>query len=410
MKKLILAGVAALAFGSTAHAQRTLVVASNNSDIAPLAATENMVAAFEAAYPDIKIELNTINHQDYQDSWIRPALAADSGPDVAFWFAGNRMAGFVENGLFVDISDVWDAADLHDVMASTKPSITFNGAQYGIPYSFYQWGVYYRPDVYEAGGVEVPSTYGELLAACEAMAAQGKTLFTIGTRFKWTAGGWFDYVNMRTNGLAYHVDLMLGKIPYTDAGVTETFNNFADAVHAGCFNEGHQNLSWQEGQAPLINGDAGSYLIGNFMVPNVPVETKDALDFYQFPPIAGKDFALGEDAPTDLMFIPSNAQNIDDAKTFLAWAAGKENLDAVSATLQQLSPRSDAAVSDDRFLKAGAAMLAQSQTAQFFDRDNNPAHAQPALALLVEFMLDTDAQEEIQEELEELREEVFGAL
>ena len=55
-------------------------------------------------------------------------------------------------------------------------------------------------------------------------------------------------------------------------------------------------------------------------------------------------------------------------------------------------------------------MLAQSQTAQFFDRDNNPAHAQPALALLVEFMLDTDAQEEIQEELEELREEVFGAL
>ena len=82
----------------------------------------------------------------------------------------------------------------------------------------------------------------------------------------------------------------------------------------------------------------------------------------------------------------------------------------MNETLQQLSPRADATTSDDRFLKSGAVMLAQSQTAQFFDRDNNPAHAQPALALLVEFMLDTDAQEEIQEELEELREEVFGAL
>ena len=135
---------------------------------------------------------------------------------------------------------------------------------------------------------------------------------------------------------------MLGKISYTDDRVTETFNNFADAVNAGCFNEGHQNLSWQEGQAPLINGDAGSYLIGNLLVPNVPAETKDALDFYQFPAIEGKDFALGEDAPTDLMFVPSNAQNVENAKLFLSFLSSKENLDTINGALGQLSPRSDA--------------------------------------------------------------------
>lgn len=410
MKKLLVATSALLAGAGMAAAQSgNLVIAANTSDAAPKAAFEAAVAEFSAMYPDINVEYNITEHEAYKTA-IRNFLVADTGPDLGFWFAGNRMAGFVENGLFMDISDVWADNGLADVMASTMPSITFDGAQYAVPYSFYQWGVYYRPDVYEAAGVSVPSTYGELLAACEAMASQGKSLFTIGTKYKWTSGGWFDYVNMRTNGLAFHTDLMLGKISYTDDRVTETFNNFADAVNAGCFNEGHQNLSWQEGQAPLINGDAGSYLIGNFLVPNVPAETKDALDFYQFPAIEGKDFALGEDAPTDLMFVPSNAQNVENAKLFLGFLSSKENLDTINGALGQLSPRSDATEPSDRFQAAGVAMLAKSQTAQFFDRDNSPEAAGPMMELLVEFMLDPSSQADIQEELEEIRENVYGAL
>ena len=241
------------------------------------------------------------------------------------------------------------------------------------------------------------------------MAAQGKSLFTIGTKWKWTAGGWFDYVNMRTNGLQFHTDLMLGKIAYTDDRVRATFDNWAKAVNAGCYNEGHQNLSWQEGQAPLINGDAGSYLIGNFLVPNVPEETKAALDFYQFPDIDAS-IARGEDAPTDLIFIPSNAQNMENAKKFLSFVAQAENLTAINEALQQLSPHADSPASDDRFLAAGAEMLSRSVTAQFFDRDNSPEMAGPAMELLVEFMLDPGEIDGILEDLEALREDVYGAL
>lgn len=409
MKKLLIASAALVASASAALAEGNLVIAANTSDAAPKAAFEAVVAAFQEANPDINVEFNITEHEAYKTA-IRNFLVADQGPDIGFWFAGNRMAGFVENGLFADVSDVWADNGLADVMSSTMPSITFDGAQYALPVSFYQWGVYYRPDVYEAAGVSVPSTYSELLAACETMAAQGKSLFTIGTKFKWTSGGWFDYVNMRTNGLQYHVDLMLGKIPYTDPGVRATFENWADAVNAGCFNEGHQNLSWQEGQAPLINGDAGSYLIGNFLVPNVPEETKEQLDFYQFPRMDGTEFALGEDAPTDLIFVPSNAQNIENAKKFMAFVAQAENLDNINAALQQLSPRSDATPSDDRFLVAGAEMLAMSETAQFFDRDNSPEMAGPAMELLVEFMLNPGDIDDIIEELEELRTEIYGAL
>jgi len=393
---------------SVALAEGSLVIASSASDAAPRAAFEAIVAAFEAANPDIDVEFNISDSEAYKTE-IRNFLVADQGPDIGFWFAGNRMAGFVEGGLFADISDVWAENDLARAMASTMPSVTFGGAQYGLPYSYYQWGVYYRPDVYEAAGVSVPGTYDELVAACETVAAQGKSLFTIGTKYLWTAAGWFDYVNMRTNGLDFHTELMLGNVDWTDDRVRATFENWAKAVDAGCYNEGHQNLSWQEAQAPLVSGDAGSYLMGNFLVPNLPVETKDALDFYQFPDIDAS-IARGEDAPTDLMFIPSNAQNVENAKKFLAFASQPDNQQAISEALQQLSPHADVPPSEDRFLAQGTAMLSKSVTAQFFDRDGDPEFAGPAMGLLVEFMLDTSDIDGILEDIEAIREDVHGAL
>lgn len=408
MKKFLIGASVAALMSATAAAEGRLVIASNAADIGPRTAFETIVASFRAANPDIDVEFNITEAEAYKTE-VRNFLVADQGPDVGYWFAGNRMAGFVEGGLFTDISDVWAENDLERALASTMPSVTFDGAQYGLPYTYYQWGVYYRPDVYEAAGVSVPTTYDEMIAGCEAMAAQGKSMFTIGTLYKWTAAGWFDYVNMRTNGLAFHTDLMLGKVDWTDDRVRATMDNWAKAVDAGCYNEGHQNLSWQEGQAPLVNGDAGSYLMGNFLISNVPEETAAAMDYYQFPDI-DPSIPRGEDAPTDLLFIPSNAQNVDNAKKFLAYVAQPENQVIINEALAQLPTHADAPAPTDRFLAKGMEVLSNSVTAQFFDRDGNPEFAGPAMALLVEFMLDPSEVEGILEDIEAIREEVHGAL
>jgi len=408
MKKLILASVAALAFGATAHAEGELVIASNASDPTPMAALAEIVEMFEAANPDINVTINTTEHEAYKTA-IRNFLVADQGPDIGMWFAGNRMAGFVENGLFMDISDVWSDGGLLDAMASTAASVTFDGQQYGAPYAFYQWGVYARGDVMEANGISVPDTYDELLAACETLSANGITPFTIGTKYLWTAAGWFDYVNMRTNGLEYHIDLMLGKIPYTDDGVRATFANWARAVDAGCFLEGHQNLSWQEAQAPLIAGEAAMYLMGNFLIGNLPEETQEQMTFFQFPDIDAS-IPRGEDAPTDLYFVPSNAQNVENAKKFLAFATSAEALNMTQAATGMLSPHSGSEAPTDRFMQAGAEMLSRSVTAQFYDRDTTPEMASAGMKGMVEFMLDPSAIDDILEDLEDAREEIFGAL
>ena len=406
LKIIALSGIFAGLITQSALSAGKLVISANTSDKGPRAAFEAIVDKFRAANPSIEVEFNVTEHEAYKTA-IRTFLAADKGPDVGYWFAGNRMAGFVADGLFEDISDVWSSNGLDKSMASTMPSVTFQGKQYGLPYSYYQWGVYYRKDIYEANGISVPKTYDELLANCKKLRAKGITPVTIGTKYLWTAAGWFDYVNMRTNGLDYHINLMLGKTSYTDNGVVNTFKNWKKAVDAGCFLDGHQNYSWQEGQAPLINGEAASYLMGNFLVGNLPEETQGQLDFHQFPPI-DPNMELGEDAPTDLIFIPSNAQNKENAKLFLAFVSSAENLTALNAALGQLSPHSGSAAPSDRFQKAGAAMLSKSKTAQFYDRDTSPEMAKVGMQLMVDFMLEPDSMMEILEEMEEERKRILA--
>jgi len=109
MKLLKIFVVAIFSFGlliNSAIAGGKLVIASNASDAAPRKAFEDIVAKFQEANPDIEVQLNTTEHEAFKTA-VRTILAADKGPDVATWFAGNRMAGFVEDGLFLDISDVW---------------------------------------------------------------------------------------------------------------------------------------------------------------------------------------------------------------------------------------------------------------------------------------------------------------
>jgi len=406
VKLLILSFFALGMIINSAFAGGKLVIASNASDAAPKKAFEDIVAKFQAANPDIEVVLNTTEHEAFKTA-IRTILAADKGPDVATWFAGNRMAGFVSDGLFADVSDVWASEGWDSSMASTMPSVTFNGKQYAVPYSYYQWGIYYRKDIYEANGISIPKTYDEFLDNCKKLKAKGIASVAIGTKYLWTAAGWFDYINMRTNGLDYHINLMLGKTKYTDQGVVNTFKNWARAIDAGCFMDDHQNYSWQEAQPPLINGEAASYLIGNFIVNNLPEETQAQLDFYQFPPI-DPSLELGEDAPTEIIFMPANAQNVENGKKFMAFFAQPENLTAMNNVLGQLSTHSGSAAPSDRFQRAGAEMLSKSKTAQFFDRDTTPEMAKAAMQLMVDFMLEPENMMEILEEIEEERSRIFG--
>lgn len=407
---LAAASIAATAAMADGHAlSGDLKITSDMSNPAPRAVMEGLVAGFQELHPDLNIELTIVDREAWKTQ-IRNALTANA-PDVVNWYAANRMGPYVEAGLFEDVSDMYADGSLEGLDA-VKGALTLDGKQWGVPYTYYQWGVYYREDIFNELGLTEPTTWEEELANCEKIVASGKACYAIGTKFLWTAGGWFDYLNMRTNGFDFHMQLARGEVEWTDDRVRDTFANWRQLIDMGGYIADHQSYSWQEALNFMTDGEAAAYLIGNFAV--APMRdaglTDEQIDFYQFPTIA--DVPQGEDAPTDTFHIPAQATNKDNARAFLAYVASADVQTEINSgdALGQLPINAGSGVDADEFLEQGFEMLSQNAkggVAQFFDRDFPAEMASVGMEGLQEFMVFPDNLDDILARLEDARQRIY---
>ncbi|GAB5509753.1 MAG: extracellular solute-binding protein [Hyphomicrobiales bacterium] len=387
-----------------------LRIVSDMSNPAPRAVMEGLAAQFGEMHPDLEIELEIVDREAWKTQ-IRNALSANP-PDVINWYAANRMAPYVNAGLFEDVSDMWEDGSLEG-LDSVRGALTIDDRQWGVPYTYYQWGVYYREDIFNELGLSEPTTFEEELANCQVIVDSGRACYTIGTKFLWTAGGWFDYLNMRTNGFDFHMELARGEVSWTDDRVRETFANWRQLIDMGAYVADHQSYSWQEALQFMTDGDAVAYLMGNFAV--APMRdaglSDDQIDFYQFP-LIDASLPQGEDAPTDTFHIPSGAANKDAARAFLRFVTSADVQTEINngENLGQLPVNASSGVDADEFLEQGFEMLssnAQGGVAQFFDRDFPAEMASVGMEGLQEFMVFPDNLDDILERLEDARERIY---
>jgi len=384
----------------------TLVINTDASDPAPKAAFAALAKGFEAANPDVKVQINTFDHEGFKTS-IRNFLSAEP-PDVVTWYAGNRMAPFVNAGLFEDISDVWAKEGMARNFKSAQASMTISGKQWGVPYTYYQWGIYYRKDLFAKFQIAPPRTWKELLAACAKLKANNIAPFAIGSKELWPTAGWFDYLDMRVNGYEFHMDLTAGKIPYTDPRVQAVFDRWDELTKPGYFIANHAAVDWEEMIPALEKGQAAMYLIGNFAVDPMKKGglTEAQLGFLQFPKI--NDVPMAEDAPMDTMHIPSKAKNKADARRFLAYVAKADSQTMVNEILGQLPVNKDSKRPSDIYLKDGFAMLSAAHAlGQFYDRDAPAEMAKAGMEGFQHYMMKPEVRQDVLNHLEDVRKRVY---
>jgi len=407
LKSVLISTAVSLVAASTAFAGELNII-FDDPNPAPKAGFEAAVEAFKKAHPEVSVNVS-INDREAHKTAIGNFLTADA-PDITSWYPGNRMGPYVDAGLFTDVSDMWQSdANLTGNFNAIKPTMTRDGKQWGVPYSYYQWGIYYRKDIFDKLNLSEPKTWDELLSACDTMTAAGVTPFTIGTKFLWTAAGVFDYLNLRTNGYDVHNALTAGEIKYSDPRIMKTFENWKTLLERCTFVKNHSTMSWQDALAPFANGDTAMYVMGNFAVAGMKDAglTEAQIDYFQFPEIT-PGMARAEEAPADAFFIPAKAKNKEDARKFLAFIARPEIQTEWNKTIGQLPPNAAAQVGDSKFLQEGFATLSTAAgLAQFYDRDAPAEMAKAGMEGFQQFMNDPAKLDEIIKRLDKVQEEVY---
>lgn len=366
--------------------KEVLIYNSYASDPAPREADEEMVQMFMDKYPQYDVIHSTIFHEDFKQA-IRAYLTASTPPDVLTWFAGERARFFIDNDQILDISDVWESEGwLEDYPAGFRALSSVDGNQYFLPTSWYWWAVYYRVSVFEDLGIEPPTTWDEFIEVCETLKANDIIPITIGTKYRWTTGAWFDYLNMRINGPEFHIDLMLGRESYEDERVMAVFEVWRDLLENDYFLEDAAAYSWSEALEPFITGEAAMYLMGDFIRDSLPPDVIDDLDFFRFP-IMDPSVPIGEDAPTDGYFIAANSQNPEAAKAFLAFLGSVEGQTYTAEKLGRLPTHTgvDRSMFNEAQQKGLALIDGADYVAQFYDRDTRPEVADMGMNVFMEF-------------------------
>ena len=390
--------------------EKSLVIYNSyQSDPEPREADAVLVSMFEEENPGIDVVHSTVAHEDFKQA-IRAYLTASTPPDVMTWFAGNRARFFIDKGLIMDISDVWESEGWNESYpAGFRALSTVDGKQYFLPTSWYWWAVYYRTDIFEQYGLEPPETWDQFLQVCETLKENGIKPITIGTKYRWTAAAWFDYLNMRVNGPEFHINLMLGKERYDDPRVLTVFTDYwAPLIENGYFIDDPAAYSWAEAIPFMLNGEAAMYLMGDFLRDSYPDEDEANLGFFRFP-IIDPAVPVGEDAPTDGFFIAANAQHADAAKKFLAFLGSVEAQQYYADNLGRLPTNLEVDTSGFTATQQKGLELIQGAdyVAQFYDRDTTPEMADEGMNGFMQFWDNPGEIEEILTYLQSVAEEIF---
>ncbi len=407
-KPFRLAGCLALALAGALTAARadTVTVNADTSGAQPKAAFQEVARQFEAANPDTHVVLNVYDHESYKQSL--PNWLTSAPPDVVLWYTGTRMRQFVQPGLLADVSALWTAPMRQAFGSTAVDLVSDDGKQYAVPYTQYQYGLYYRSDIFRKAGIGPIASWDDLVGACDKLNAIGVAPIDIGSKDLWPTAAWFDYLDLRINGYAAHMALMSGKASYLDAKVRDVFAHWKQLLDHKCFVANHAELSMQESQAVLFQGRAAMMLMGNFITENFSPEMQEVMQFEPFPAIT-PGVVAAEDSPMDSVSIPQGAKNKAGAMKFLAFMMQPDVQTMINRYEKQIPANEQAQVIDDRFLVEGRKLLESTPDhAQFFDRDTNEALATLAMKGFQEFMVQPARLDHILADIERARLRIYA--
>jgi ABC-type glycerol-3-phosphate transport system substrate-binding protein len=166
---------------------------------------------------------------------VRTAARTSKAPDLFTWWSGYQMVDIVNAGLAADVSALWDK-NKSAYSSGLRAAFTFNGKTYGIPENLAYWEVIYNKHIFAKYGLTPPTTWAQFQAINKTLRSHGVTPLGATIDGRWPSFIYFEEMLVRSNPAAY-LNLMAGKIKYTDPAVVKAMNLWGSMVKEGDFTD-----------------------------------------------------------------------------------------------------------------------------------------------------------------------------
>lgn len=143
----------------------------------------------------------TTNLEEY-DAKLNALIAAGDCPDVYICNPGPNMKTYVEAGAAADLTDILknDAEWYGSFTEGIFERLTYDGKIMGVPTNFAAALTFYNTEIFEEVGVEVPTTYDELLDVCQKIQDAGYAPISCSAGTPWCLSMVAGYLCDRSGG------------------------------------------------------------------------------------------------------------------------------------------------------------------------------------------------------------------
>lgn len=296
-------------------------------------AFDAIVAAFEAAHPDIKIKQIVYDDDLYSDTGLITQLKSSSPPEIYFQWAGAPIQRDAREGFAMDLSEALGAEGWKDSFiapAFSQPMGVLNdGKPYLVPITLDVTNViWYNKQIFKEAEITPPANWAELIDLTKKLAGKGETPFVIGNQELWPLGNWASHLASRVVPPAdYEAAFRLEK-PFNTPDFEKALTLVDEIRQAGGFNKDIAGLGADPAMSTFFQGAAAMHPIGSWLVSSAAELAEKDFDYDEFntplidPAHPLKDSVIG--TLTGFAVSPKS-QNPQQAITFLRFFTAPEN-------------------------------------------------------------------------------------
>ncbi|MDD2958565.1 MAG: extracellular solute-binding protein [Lachnospiraceae bacterium] len=221
-----------------------------------------VISEFEAANPDIKINLFLVSDPEGQ---AKQQMAAGGGPDLIN-IDSTSMHIFASSDYLVPLDSYaqqynWSSRFDQWVV----DSLSYDGQWYGLPGMMDGMVVYYNDDLFQENGWKIPESYDELVSLCQQMTEKNILPFAYGTSdYKQANQWWISQAFCAGMGQEDLHKLLQGELEWTSDEVRNTVDQLVNLWKNNYIYKDSAAITMDEARSLFTTGKAGMYMSGTW--------------------------------------------------------------------------------------------------------------------------------------------------
>jgi len=286
-------------------------------------AFDHLIAEFEKENPNIKIEQNNVPEPD---TVLRSRLSKNDIPAIMTINGAAVYGELADSGIYANFTDDPILDDVQEAYIRMVRELHGDtDTSYGIPYTANAVPIIYNKDKFEELGLEVPTTWNQLIATAEKIKEAGETPFYLTFREAWTTLPSWNALASNLAGIDFIKAKAEGETTFKE-GYHEVAKRMYSLLEYG--DDDNFATGYNQGNIAFANGKSVMYLQGIWALGQIKQANPDInLGVFAFPAVndsSQNKLVSGVDTVLT-MSIKLKGEEAKAAKKFIHFLLEKKN-------------------------------------------------------------------------------------